>query len=307
MVAPSPLPPAVGGRSLLQRLCSPRARTQLAAILRKNAILTFRNRKEAMREFGMPLLMLIVLVMLSNLPTSTEMPAAVQQPVRSMSPLSLAAAGKQLWVAPGASLPPTDLPSRIVASLTQAVNAGSTNVTYFPCELASQCDNSVMAAYAQQGKSLLAAVIVDSVSPPSYRIRMDTVTYAPGVGAYNTSAAYAADGSVLPPDQTPGVYTNYFMPVQAAVDAAIIQTVGGVAPQSVQLRTQGFPAAAYTVNTIGSTLQIIVPIYMTFIFTLQVRVLLTRILEEKEKKIKITLKMMGLSDEMFWASWSITS
>jgi ATP-binding cassette subfamily A (ABC1) protein 3 len=57
----------------------------------------------------------------------------------------------------------------------------------------------------------------------------------------------------------------------------------------------------------ASALINIVPIYLTMIFMLQVRVLLTRILEEKERKIKIALKIMGLSDLVFWSSWLITA
>lgn len=39
----------------------------------------------------------------------------------------------------------------------------------------------------------------------------------------------------------------------------------------------------------------------------QVRVLLTRILEEKERKLKEGMKMMGLSAVAYWLSWLITA
>ena len=39
----------------------------------------------------------------------------------------------------------------------------------------------------------------------------------------------------------------------------------------------------------------------------QIRVLLTRILEEKENKVKEGMKMMGLTDTVYWLSWIVTS
>ena len=57
---------------------------------------------------------------------------------------------------------------------------------------------------------------------------------------------------------------------------------------------------------IESALAIATPIFLTLIFTLQVRVLLTNILEEKEAKLAALLKMSGLSEDVWLASWYIT-
>lgn len=326
---------------------SPAARSALCAVLRKNMVLTTRNKRDAVREFGMPVLLLGVLVLLSRIEPNNEAPAVVTYPTYQAKALSTLTVGKQLWLAPCASLSDGSLPAAVGLALTAA---GAANVTCFPCESPSQACGaaSLLTAYPAYGSAVLGAVVFDStVLPVRYRIRMDRNTYAPDVGQGNFTPAYGADGFPAAPDATAGEWAAAVLPLQLAVDSAISTVLanasmvitppsaaltadssilpGGFAvgassfgsglaanatvpiPQIAALLTRQFPTPPYSVNALANVLAILVPIYMTLMFTLQIRVLLTRILEEKERKIKMTLKMMGLTDSVFWLSWLITA
>ncbi len=50
-------------------------------------------------------------------------------------------------------------------------------------------------------------------------------------------------------------------------------------------------------------LRSIIPLYMVICFTQIIPPMLTVIVDEKEKKIKESMKMVGLRDSVFWLSW----
>lgn len=330
---------------LFGRLGTPRGEAQLKAVLRKNFALALRNKRDAFREFGMPLLLLLVLVILSNITKDSASGDVVDYPTKTVPSLSALAAGKQIWIAPcdPASLRRSSSPQPAATSFATAVGRAlilsyGANVTCFACEKPTQSCGaaSLLSAYPSAGSQVLAAIVFDGNSsdvnsipitlnawqmtrqrpPVSYRIRMDRGLYVPGVGLGNSTSYYAPDGFPAIPDPTAGVWSSWFLTIQAAVDSAITSALSTAAgrPASAAssaspslLLTRQFPSLAYDLNVMATALQAVVPIYMTLVFTLQVRVLLTRILEEKERKIKITLKMMGLGDEAFWVSWAITA
>lgn len=296
-------------------------------------VLTTRNKRDAVREFGMPVVLLAVLVLLSRIKPNDEAPAVVNYPTYQARALSSLSSGKQIWLTPCASLSDGSLPAAVGRALQ---SAGAANVTCFPCESPSQpCGTaSLLTAYPSYGSAVLGAIVFDSTSlPVRYRLRMDRGAYAPDVGQGNFTPAYGADGFPAAPDATSGEWAAAVLPLQLAVDSAISAVMANTSmvvvpgggsggsssgsvltanatvpiPQIAALLTRQFPTPAYSVNALANVLAILVPIYMTLMFTLQIRVLLTRILEEKERKIKMTLKMMGLSDSVFWLSWLITA
>jgi ABC-type multidrug transport system ATPase subunit len=343
--------------ALCGRLSTPKGKEQLRAVLRKNFALTLRNKRDAFREFAMPLLLLLVLVILSNITKDAAQADVVDYPSNPLPSLVSIAAkqgsngsppNKMIWVTPCSSAfigqPATSFAVSVAQTL---VSTYGVNVTCFPCELPTQSCGaaSLLSNYPTFGNKVLAAIVFDgnssdpnsvpitlsnwrsrsSISAPfppvSYRIRMDRGLYAPGIGLGNVTTYYGPDGFPAIPDPTAGVWSSYFLTVQAAVDSAITSALmvasGRSSPPTLGVAaspfspativTRQFPSLAYEINFMATALQAVVPIYMTLVFTLQVRVLLTRILEEKERKIKITLKMMGLSDEAFWVSWAITA
>ena len=69
-----------------------------------------------------------------------------------------------------------------------------------------------------------------------------------------------------------------------------------------QLPKRGYSGYSKTVMTIFRTL---FPIYITMSMSMFISPMLTVVVDEKEKKIKETLKMVGLRDSVFWLSWFI--
>ena len=64
------------------------------------------------------------------------------------------------------------------------------------------------------------------------------------------------------------------------------------------------PKAAFTPPVTG--FQITVSIYMVMAFTPYITVLLVNIVQEKEKKLKELMRIMGLHSLAFWLSWGLT-
>ena len=67
-----------------------------------------------------------------------------------------------------------------------------------------------------------------------------------------------------------------------------------------QLTMQLFPKGSYVDNTSLYVLRYLVPFYMVLTLSQFILHLLTLIVGEKEKKIKEGLRMMGLSDSVYW-------
>ena len=81
--------------------------------------------------------------------------------------------------------------------------------------------------------------------------------------------------------------------------------VARTAQATVEVRQM--PTEYYVENAGATILGYLLPIYLTLVFAIEVRVLLTRLLEEKEKKIKEGMLMVGLLDWVNWAAWFVTS
>ena len=136
--------------------------------------------------------------------------------------------------------------------------------------------------------------------------------FAPGAGSSTSTPLFDTNGVVQPPNPVAfAAYAPRVTALQVAVERAaalLISAAAGVPPPpAIHLSLKRFPWPAYDDSLIYAALVSIVPIYMTLIFTLQVRVLLTNVLEEKESRVAMMLKMMGLADDVWWASWIITA
>lgn len=66
-----------------------------------------------------------------------------------------------------------------------------------------------------------------------------------------------------------------------------------------EISLQNFPKGTFTSD--GTTvLRSIVPLYMVFAWAQFIIYLMMLVVEEKEKKIKEGMKMMGLRDSVYW-------
>jgi hypothetical protein len=155
--------------------------------------------------------------------------------------------------------------------LAQSVTATFGGVPVcLPCN--SGCNNSVDAYYAAHQFQVVAAVVVTSntstlVTPGStvqYYIRMDGDAFLPGI----TGASYMPSYHTMP-DPTSTAYNDYFLPLQAAVERAILG-LRGVAG-FFSLSVQQFPATPYEQNTATAVLGNVLPVYLLLIFSIQIR------------------------------------
>lgn len=152
----------------------------------------------------------------------------------------------------------------------------------------------------RQPSTLVAAAAGSKPPTVPYAIRMDS-TIMPSVGSANIT------DNKFGPSGIAGEFYPTFLSIQQAVEGVIGMVTSGDSAPQMQFSTQQFPFPAYTVDIGTLVLSNIIPIYFLLIFSLQVRVLVMRILEEKQKRIKEGMKMMGLNDAIFFLSWMLTA
>lgn len=140
-----------------------------------------------------------------------------------------------------------------------------------------------------------------ATTPTEYTLKMPP-------SQYGVPTTMVVQTNLTGPDGMAGQYAGTAMTLQRAVDNAIATMRHLPASPSAQgwvrkLSAQSFPTGGYVVAIATQALAQMLPIYLLMIFSFQVRVLVTRVLEEKEKKLKEGMRMMGLADEVFWLSW----
>lgn len=184
-----------------------------------------------------------------------------------------------------------------VAATLQASFGG--NVT---C-LASGSD--VDAAYLAATDSTFGAVVFndagtlgDPTADVSYSLHLDVDSQLSGFNNADVTSSWSTA-----PDESTDALVGALLPLQAAVEQAVLQLRGGASVLAPSLTVQQFPTMPYSENYGTEALQNVLPIYLLIIYSIQIRVLLTRILEEKEKKITEGMRMQGLTAFVHWSSW----
>lgn len=66
-----------------------------------------------------------------------------------------------------------------------------------------------------------------------------------------------------------------------------------------EIMLQNFPRGRYE-SSGAMTLRNIVPLYMVFAWAQFIVYMMMLVVEEKEKKLKESMKMMGLRDSVYW-------
>ena len=97
-----------------------------------------------------------------------------------------------------------------------------------------------------------------------------------------------------------------FTTLQYLVDDTLM-TIRNSSFEIPKLKIRQLPKKAYNDHGYSqSTMTVfrsIVPLYITLSMSMFITPMLTVVVDEKEKKIKETLKMVGLRDSVFWLSW----
>ncbi|KAG0725814.1 ATP-binding cassette sub-family A member 5 [Chionoecetes opilio] len=103
---------------------------------------------------------------------------------------------------------------------------------------------------------------------------------------------------------TPNIYFfSGFSALQTVIDVALTNlttTTRNVQVPDVIL--ENFPRGRFE-SSGGLTLRNIVPLYMVFAWAQFILYMMMLVVEEKEKKLKESMKMMGLRDSVYWLSW----
>jgi len=274
--------------------------------MRKNMYITFRNKRQLAREALTPILLLAVLLAIkSNIPQTSRprVDSNMATPVRSVDALSLQFGRPNVLFAPGACgeacAPAVDRLAALFAAPRFATNTST-----------ATSEQSALSTVGLSPSSYLAVVVLDKpclpvdaaaeAGPCAYRVRMDGDTLASGA----TSAFQRTVG--LGPSFSPSALVRAVVPVQMAVLRALEGAASGTAPSPPlpeAVSVQAFPFPAYFVDAGSAAISSVAPIYLVIFFSLQVRVMLQYVLEEKEKKILEGMRMAGLGDAANWMGW----
>eukprot|EP01138_Halocafeteria_seosinensis_P011791 gb/GECG01012049.1/.p1 GENE.gb/GECG01012049.1/~~gb/GECG01012049.1/.p1 ORF type:complete len:1787 (+),score=203.96 gb/GECG01012049.1/:1-5361(+) len=295
---------------------------QLKTLVWKNLILFQRKKRDKFREFVIPLIFLAVLVSIGKSLKNKNYDSKVNYRPESVNSLNRTLDSRKLAFAPcGGSASGDhcrDLPldsmqsyagedarSQDVLTLSGKIYANQRGVRLLCCDSE---DNAIKKL--QDDPKLLAGIVAfdytNGLRDPSgrikYRIRIDTDRDLD----VDTTTKFSSDYH-QPPNANLDSYKELFLPIQFAVNKAILQQTGAMEGFSWdKLNIVQFPSYSYVVNDAANQLKAILPIYMVIIFSLQIRILLGRILEEKENKITESMKISGMSTAAMWLSWMIS-
>ncbi|KAL3053729.1 hypothetical protein OYC64_006118 [Pagothenia borchgrevinki] len=106
---------------------------------------------------------------------------------------------------------------------------------------------------------------------------------------------------------TPGYYREGFLAVQHAVDRAIMRSFNGTSASSLLRQTRvvlsRFPYPAFIYDVFILAIQNQLPLILVLSFTYTSLNIVRAVVQEKERKLKEYMRMMGLSNWLHWSAW----
>lgn len=106
---------------------------------------------------------------------------------------------------------------------------------------------------------------------------------------------------------TPGYYREGFLQVQYAVDRAIMMAYNSSAATALFKQTQvllsRFPYPAFIYDVFILAIQNQLPLLLVLSFTYTALNIVRAVVQEKERKLKEYMRMMGLSNWLHWSAW----
>jgi hypothetical protein len=125
--------------------------------------------------------------------------------------------------------------------------------------------------------------------------------------------SFSSFQSVGPYDATWSWLSSGFSIFQRLFEQAVVQHKGGADVLNLTSSDiyfdptiQEVPWATYSTNLKAQQISSLIGIYLILIFAFVLRGNLAQIVEDKKKKIRIGLKMIGLTDGVYWLSWAVT-
>lgn len=272
---------------------------QLRALLIRNLTLKKRDKRKTLSEFLMPLYFILILAII-RMAIKDKHYGPILEPHGNASLMSSLSAfeGKILHVAPNTTA---------VRNVTEEIQQlGANFLTNFSVRYYNSQDELI--DIFQQDRLMLAAVVFsdDPLKNKSYVLRFNPLSNIPAATRLWTSGSDCRSPnqkglqfSGCPPNR---YYFSGFSALQTLIDIAIIRMTTNKAAEVPNVMLENFPKDSYESNG-GLILRNIVPLYMVFAWAQFIVYLMNLVVEEKEKKIKESMKMMGLRDSVYWLSW----
>ena len=305
------------------RMCRP-----LCGMLLKNAALMRRNRRDLAREILLPVIYLAALVLLRAVLTDTVVPAATygdlalvtftDRTLVDVGQLHGTSATRPLVISFAGPSCTTDAQFvKVMAFFAAKAHAAPLPFTVRCFESPSALEIDAI----ESGRHHVGFIFPEAGIPAAAALQNTLVPYT--IRCNRTVAGSAAIPEATGLSSLLGSSPSFSADADQAADlpsaarraaeAALVVAWGGEASNAFaalnawNVRTERMPVAAHVEGAASGLLSFAVPGYLTVIFMMQLRTLLARILEEKEKKIKVGLKMVGLSEAVYWVSFFITA
>ncbi|KAL3853548.1 hypothetical protein ACJMK2_017083 [Sinanodonta woodiana] len=267
---------------------------QFILLLWKNFVLQKRKVCVSVFEILLPLLFATLLVLIRQAGESTNVTHNTIYPNSSFShPYD---SHKRLVFTPD-----TNVTRHLCQSIINSMNRGYT-VTGFRSE------DELLAEY-QRDKNVTVAVIFygDNYDGPQlpqkieYSLRIDT-DYT-----WNTAETYGLFQQTGPSPEPYQYLYGGFLFIQYILDKTIIEQLNGSAnfTKDFDVMLKRMPYPAYTDDPIVAILQSNLPLFIVISFLLNALQISKNIAYEKEKLLKESMKMMGLSTAIYWLSWFV--
>ncbi|KAF6775082.1 hypothetical protein AHF37_05033 [Paragonimus kellicotti] len=281
------------------RLC---AMYKFCIVLGKNYRLFYRTWIQTLIIILLPVALASALVFLRNESTRVQIPSAVHWesfPLNTLPPPPL---GYSVWVL--AYAPNTSLCNEIIHAAAQNL---SVNTMPFMSE-----DELLrflqLAREKRSPNNIIGAVIFNSfnsMANVSYTIRL------PNTIEWQTRMLYPkfAEGKPRTFDSyasPPAYHSSGFLSIQSAIDQVIAQLFCGGNVSSmpeIDMKLQRMPFPPYLDDGFIPIIQRQLSLVIVLGFTFPVLHAIRLVLVEKQERVKETLKMLGMSNGIYWCSW----
>lgn len=159
----------------------------------------------------------------------------------------------------------------------------------------------------ESNKSVMQFAVIfseDVFADMNYTLRLNPMRYLVPPSQKYGAGRDCRNTDGLSPYECPAnsYFTSSFAVIQSLIDTALIQITTNRSMTLPDVTLQLYPKAEFTS---GGTfvLRSIVPLYMVFAWAQFIVYMMMLVVEEKEKRIKEGMKMMGLRDSVYWLSW----
>lgn len=274
---------------------------QFQALILRNLAIKKRDRRKSLTELLMPLywIMILAIVRLTSNGNVLE-PVEVPHGQGSLMDSARFLNCGTLHVAPQTY--------KVEQVMDEVLSIGEELSTDISVEYYKNETELLNHFYANKTLVKVAVIFEDNpLSNKSYTLRFNPMfSFLPSAGLWSRGeeCRNVDDPSEL---QVTGCSPNNyfysgFSALQTIIDMALtnLTTAANVKVPNVIL--ENFPRGGFQTGG-GTALRSIVPLYMVFAWAQFIIYMMMLVVEEKEKKLKESMKMMGLRDSVYWLSW----